>query len=93
MKTYILPINCIIPIIFIVTIIVIVLYIYETLIYLKGLAQAKIIKKSVILFRLFNMTIWCKHFHRLEQQKFVIFCAAHSPVRLDIGLETKFPYF
>ena len=37
---------------------------------LKGLAQAKIIKKSVILFRLLNMTIWCKHVHRLELQKF-----------------------
>ena len=34
--------------------------------YLKGLAQAKIIKKSVILFELLNMTIWCKHVHRLE---------------------------
>ena len=40
---------------------------------LKGLAQAKIIKKSVILFWLFNMTIWCKHVHRLELQKFLIF--------------------
>ena len=37
---------------------------------LKGLAQAKIIKKSVILFWLLNMTIWCKHVHRLELQKF-----------------------
>ena len=55
---------------------------------LKGLAQAKIIKKSVILFWLLNMTIWCKHVHRLELQKFLNFCAAHSPVRLDI--ETKF---
>ena len=58
---------------------------------LKGLAQAKIIKKSVILFWLLNMTIWCKHVHRLELQEFLNFCAAHSPVRLDI--ETKFPYF
>ena len=33
---------------------------------LKGLAHAKIIKKSVILFRVLNMTIWCKHVHRLE---------------------------
>ena len=33
------------------------------------LAQAKIIQKSVILFWLFNMTIWCK----LELQKFIIF--------------------
>ena len=40
---------------------------------LKGLAQAKIIKKSVILFRVFNMTIWCKHVHRLELQIFIIF--------------------
>ena len=40
---------------------------------LKGLAQAKIIKKSVILFRVLNMTIWCKHVHRLELQIFIIF--------------------
>ena len=40
---------------------------------LKGLAQAKIIKKSVILFRVLNMTIWCKHVHRLELQIFMIF--------------------
>ena len=40
---------------------------------LKGLAQAKIIKKSVILFRVLNMTIWCKHVHRLELQFFIIF--------------------
>ena len=33
---------------------------------LKGLAHAKIIKKSVILFWLFNMTIWYKHVHRQE---------------------------
>ena len=39
----------------------------------KGLAQAKIIKKSVILFRLLNMTICFKHVHRLELQKFLIF--------------------
>ena len=58
---------------------------------LKGLAQAKSIKKSVILFWLLNITIWCKHVHRLELQKFFNFSAAHSPVRLDI--ETKFPYF
>ena len=51
---------------------------------LKGLAQAKII----ILFWLLNMTISCKHVHRLELQKFFNFCAAHSPVRLDI--EAKF---
>ena len=41
--------------------------------YLKGLAQAKIIKKSVILFRVFNMTIWCKRVQRLELQIFIIF--------------------
>ena len=40
---------------------------------LKGLAQAKIINKSVILFRVLNMTIWCKHVHRLELQIFIIF--------------------
>ena len=40
---------------------------------LKGLAQAKIIKKSVILFRVLNMTIWCKYVHRLELQIFIIF--------------------
>ena len=41
--------------------------------YFKGLAQAEIIKKSVILFRVLNMTIWCKHVHRLELQIFIIF--------------------
>ena len=40
---------------------------------LKGLAHANIIKKSVILFRVPNMTIWCKHVHRLELQIFIIF--------------------
>ena len=40
---------------------------------LKGLAQAKIIKKSVILFRVLNMTILCEHVHRLELQIFIIF--------------------
>ena len=45
----------------------------------------------MILFWIPNMTIWCKHVHRLELQKFLNFCAAHLPVRLDI--ETKFPYF
>ena len=58
------------------------------LVKLKGLAQAKIINKSVILFWLLYMTIWCKNVYRLELQKFSIFCARHSPVRLDI--ETKF---
>ena len=33
---------------------------------LKGLAQAEIIKKSV-------MTIWCEHVHRLELQSILIF--------------------
>ena len=42
-------------------------------IWLKGLAQAKIIKKSVISFRVLNMTIWCKHVHRLELQILIIF--------------------
>ena len=37
------------------------------------------------------MTIWCKHVHRLELQKFFNLSVAHSPVRLDI--DTKFPYF
>ena len=40
---------------------------------LKGLNEAKIVKKSVILFWLLNITIWCKHVHRLELQKFLIF--------------------
>ena len=58
---------------------------------LKRLNQAKIIKKSVILFWLVNMAIWCKHVHRLELQKFCNFCAAHLPVKRDI--ETKSLYF
>ena len=37
------------------------------------------------------MTIWRKHVHRLELQKFFNFCAAHLPVKR--GMETKFPYF
>ena len=40
---------------------------------LKGLAHAKIIKKSVILFWFLIMTIWCKHVRRLELQIFIIF--------------------
>ena len=40
---------------------------------LNGLAHAKIIKKLVILFRVLNMTIWCKHVHRQELQIFIIF--------------------
>ena len=47
------------------------------------LLKAKIIKKSVILFWHLNMTIWGKHVHRLELQKFFNFCAAHLSVRLD----------
>ena len=58
---------------------------------LKRHNQAKIIKKSVILFRLLNMTIWCKRVHRLELQKFLNFCAVHLPVKRDI--KTKLPYF
>ena len=57
---------------------------------LKAHTQTKIIKKSMILFWLPYMTIWCKHVHRLELQKFLDFSAAHSPARLDIGLETTF---
>ena len=45
----------------------------ENLANLKGLNQAKIFKKSVILFWLLDMTIWCKHVHRLQLQKFLIF--------------------
>ena len=48
------------------------------LIYLKGLAQAKIFKKFVILFRLLNMTIWCNHVHRLELQKFFFVLRIHQ---------------
>ena len=33
------------------------------------------------------MTIWCKHVHRLELQKFKKNSAAHSPVRLENGDE------
>ena len=53
--------------------------------------RSKIIKKSVILFLLNNMTIWCKHVHRLELEKCFKLCAAHLPVRLDI--ETKITDF
>ena len=58
---------------------------------LKPHTQANIIKTSVILFWLPDMTIWCKHVHRLELREFSNFCAAHLPVRLDI--ETNFRYF
>ena len=34
--------------------------------------RSKIIKKSVILFWLLNMTISCKHVHRLELQMFFL---------------------
>ena len=37
------------------------------------------------------MIIWCKHVHRQELQKFLNFCAAHSPVKQDV--DTKFQYF
>ena len=56
---------------------------------IKG-TRSKIMKKSVILFWLLNMTIWCKYVRRLELQKFLNCCAAHLPVRLDI--EKKFLY-
>ena len=36
------------------------------------------------------MTIWGKHVHRLELQKFFNFSAAHSPVREEIPV---FPIF
>ena len=52
---------------------------------LKRHNQAKIIKKSVILFWLLNMTIRCKHVHRLELRNFFIFCVAHLPVERDIN--------
>ena len=46
---------------------------------LKGLAQAEIIKKSVILFWLLNITIGCKHVHTLDLQFFLIFfCRAFT---------------
>ena len=48
---------------------------------IKEQAQAKIIKKSVILFWLINMTIWCKHVHRPEVQKFLNFCAQHEKLK------------
>ena len=56
---------------------------------LKRHNQGKIIKNRVILFWFLNMTICCKHVHRLEMQKFLHFCAAHLPVKRDI--KTKFP--
>ena len=47
--------------------------VYYFFLCLKGLAHAKIIKKSVILFWFLNMTIWCKQVYRLELQFFLIF--------------------
>ena len=47
---------------------------------LKGRAQNKFKNKSVILFWLLNMTIWCKHVHRLELQKFLIFVLRIHPL-------------
>ena len=58
---------------------------------LKATNQAKIFLKSVILFWLLNVTISCKHVHRLELQFFFIFCAVYLPVERDI--EAKFMYF
>ena len=58
---------------------------------IHGINQAKIVVKLVILFLLLNMTIWCKHIHRLELQNFFNFCVPHLPDSLDI--KTKFPYF
>ena len=50
---------------------------------LKRHNQAKIIKKSVILFWVLTMTICCKHVHRLEQQQF--FCMSEI-INLDFRL-------
>ena len=58
---------------------------------LKRHNHHKNIKKSVIFFLLFNMTIWCKNVQTLELQTFSNFCAAHLAVKRDI--ESKFPYF
>ena len=43
-------------------------YTWIALIILKRHNQAKIIKRSVFLFWLPNMTMWCKHVHRLKLQ-------------------------
>ena len=49
---------------------------------LKRLDQAEIVKKSVILFWLLNMTISCKHAHRLElQKKITVFLILDMHVR------------
>ena len=58
---------------------------------IKRINQAEIIKKSVILFWLLNMTMICKQVNRLEMPRFSNFCVAHLPVKRDI--ETKLPYF
>ena len=46
----------------------------------KAHTQAKIIKISMILSWLLNMSIWCKHVHRLKLQIFFNLCAAHLPL-------------
>ena len=60
---------------------------------LKGLNQAKIIKKSVILSWFLNMTILYQHVYRLKLQKLFNFCAVHLPARLDIETETPISCF
>ena len=52
--------------------------------HLKRHNQAEIIKKSIILFWVFYMTIGCKHVHRLELQTFFNFCVAHLQVLSEI---------
>ena len=39
----------------------------------KKLTPLRVDNLIVILFRVLNMTIWCKHVHRLELQIFIIF--------------------
>ena len=54
------------------------MYIYiKVAVVLKRHNQAKIIKKSVFLFWLFDMSIICQHVHGLELRKLVKFCVAH----------------
>ena len=55
--------------------------------------KSKIIKKSVILFWLLNMTFWCRHVHRLELQKFLIFVLRTHQLYIRLDIETEFPYF
>ena len=58
---------------------------------LKRHNQAKIIKKSLILFWfLINMSIICEHVHGLELRRFLKLCVAHLPVRREI--RTKFNF-